>query len=72
MDNQLPSEEKPEKEERKLLDRLSDAIRSRHYSRSMEKTYRFWVKRFVVFHGMRHPTIDEPPDPSLHSSCAQS
>ena len=55
LDNALPSEEKPRKEEPKLLDRLSDAIKSRHYSRSTEKTYRFWVKKFICFHKMRHP-----------------
>ncbi len=58
LDNELPSEKKPEREEKeepKLLDRLSDAIKSRHYARSTEKTYRFWVKRFICFHNMRHP-----------------
>jgi integron integrase len=51
-------EEGPDKKARekpKLLDRLSDAIKSRHYSRSTEKTYRSWVKRFICFHGVRHP-----------------
>jgi integron integrase len=43
------------RKERKLLDRFSDAIKARHYSRRTEKTYRFWIKRFIVFHGMRHP-----------------
>jgi integron integrase len=55
LDNALPSEKKPKKEEPKLLDRLSDAIKSRHYARSTEKTYRFWVKKFICFHNMRHP-----------------
>ena len=52
------AEEGPDKEGRKepkLLDRLSQAIQARHYSRSTEKTYRFWAKRFICFHGMRHP-----------------
>jgi len=39
----------------KLMDRLSDALRSRHYSAATEKAYRRWVRRFIVFHGMRHP-----------------
>lgn len=34
----------------KLLDRLSEALRSRHYSRRTEETYRHWVKRFIYFH----------------------
>lgn len=39
----------------KLLDQLSDALRSRHYSRRTEKVYRQWVKRFICHQGMRHP-----------------
>ncbi len=34
---------------------VSDAIRVRHYSRSTEKTYIGWVKRFIYFHNKRHP-----------------
>lgn len=39
----------------KLLDRLAAAIRVRHYSRRTEKTYMSWVRRFIRFHGLRHP-----------------
>jgi len=39
----------------KLLDRLREALRSRHYSRRTEETYCHWVKRFIFFHNMRHP-----------------
>ena len=39
----------------KLLDRLRETLRSRHYSRRTEQTYCQWVKRFVYFHKMRHP-----------------
>ncbi|MCH7475546.1 MAG: phage integrase N-terminal SAM-like domain-containing protein, partial [Gemmatimonadetes bacterium] len=38
-----------------LLMRLRQAIRQRHYSRRTEETYVGWVKRFVAFHGRRHP-----------------
>ncbi len=38
-----------------LLVRLRRAIRQRHYSRRTEETYVGWVKRFVIFHGRRHP-----------------
>jgi integron integrase len=31
------------------------AIRTRHYSRSTERTYCAWIRRFVLFHGKRHP-----------------
>jgi site-specific recombinase XerD len=40
----------------KLLDRLRDALRSRHYSRRMEQAYCHWVKRFIYFHSVGHPT----------------
>lgn len=39
----------------KLLDRLRSAIRARHYSRSTEKAYVNWVKRYVRYNGLRHP-----------------
>jgi integron integrase len=39
----------------RLLDRLREALRSRHYSRRTEQTYRYWVKRFIYFHNIRHP-----------------
>ena len=39
----------------KLLDRVRDAIRMRHYSYRTEETYVHWIKRFIYFHGKRHP-----------------
>jgi len=39
----------------RLLDRVRDAIRLRHYSIRTEATYVDWVRRFVLFHGKRHP-----------------
>jgi len=39
----------------KLLDRLREALRSRHYSRRTEQTYCMWCKRFIYFHNLRHP-----------------
>jgi integron integrase len=39
----------------RLLDRLRAAIRLRHYSIRTEAAYVDWVRRFVVFHGKRHP-----------------
>ena len=41
--------------EPRLLDRVRDAIRVRHYSRRTEKAYVGWVRRFVLYHGKRHP-----------------
>ena len=39
----------------KLLDRVRDAIRVRHYSLRTEQAYTRWVRKFILFHGKRHP-----------------
>ncbi|MHB1324252.1 MAG: integron integrase [Coriobacteriia bacterium] len=39
----------------RLLDRLGHELRARHYSARTEKAYRLWVRRFILFHRMRHP-----------------
>lgn len=39
----------------KLLTQLRRAIRLRHYSGRTEEAYVLWVRRFVAFHGRRHP-----------------
>jgi hypothetical protein len=39
----------------RLLDRVRDAIGARHYSRRTEKAYVRWIRRYIVFHGRRHP-----------------
>ena len=39
----------------RLLDRMDGALRARHYSPRTAEAYRGWVKRFVYFHGLRHP-----------------
>lgn len=45
----------------KLLDRLSHELRARHYSDRTEKAYRLWVRRFIVYHAMKHPAqMGEP------------
>ena len=44
-----------DKKERRLVERMREAIRSRHYSHRTEKAYWYWVRYFVHFHGKRHP-----------------
>jgi integron integrase len=39
----------------RLLDQVRAAIRARHYSRRTEDAYVHWIRRFIVFHGRRHP-----------------
>jgi integron integrase len=46
----------------KLLDRLREALRSRHYSRRTEETYCLWVRRFIYFHKIRHPAEMAEPE----------
>src|SRR5436309_1027728 len=41
--------------QKRLIDRLRGAIRSRGYSRRTEKTYWYWIRYFIHFHGKRHP-----------------
>lgn len=39
----------------RLLDRVRDEIRRRHYSLRTETSYLQWIRRFILFHGKRHP-----------------
>ena len=39
----------------RLLEQLRLALRVRHYSPRTEEAYVAWVRRYVRFHGMRHP-----------------
>jgi hypothetical protein len=38
-----------------LLDQVSEVMRFKHYSIRTERTYREWIRRFILFHGERHP-----------------
>lgn len=39
----------------RLLDQVRSVLRTRHYAGRTEKTYIYWIKRYVYFHGKRHP-----------------
>ena len=39
----------------RLLDRVRAAVRTRHYSRRTEEAYVAWIRRYIIFHGKRHP-----------------
>lgn len=39
----------------RLLDQLREQIRYLHYSLRTEEAYVYWVKKFVHFHGLKHP-----------------
>jgi Phage integrase, N-terminal SAM-like domain len=48
----------------RLLDRLRQALRVRHYSPRTEDCYVDWAARFIRFHGMRHPREMSAPEVS--------
>lgn len=37
-------------------------MRARHYSRRTEEAYIAWIRRFIVFHGKRHPAEMGAPE----------
>ena len=40
----------------RLVTRVRDRIRFKHYSLRTEEAYVDWIKRFIVFHNKRHPS----------------
>ncbi len=47
---------------KKLLDQLREALRLKHYSYRTEEAYVDWVRRFILFHGKRHPAEMGAPE----------
>ena len=39
----------------RLLDLVRGVLRRKHYSIRTEQCYVEWIKRFILFHGKRHP-----------------
>jgi integron integrase len=39
----------------KLMDQVREKLRVKHYSIRTEQTYSGWIKRYIYFHGKRHP-----------------
>ena len=50
-----PSENPAPGQGKKLLDQVRDSLRLKHYSARTEQTYLEWIKRYILFHGKRHP-----------------
>ena len=48
----------------KLLDQVAAKVRLKHYSHRTELSYVYWIKRYTLFHGKRHPK-DYYEHPSL-------
>ena len=41
---------------KKLLEQFRDALRVKHYAYRTEKSYIFWIRRFILFHKKKHPS----------------
>ena len=54
-DPQKPSSPPPSPQPPRLSERVRLAIRGRHYSPRTEKAYLGWIRRYILFHGKRHP-----------------
>ena len=39
----------------RLLEEVRARIRAKHYSRRTEESYTQWIKRYILYHGKRHP-----------------
>ena len=46
----------------RLLDRVRQAIRTRHDSPRTEEAYVHWIRRYIVFHGKKHPSTLGAPE----------
>jgi integrase len=46
----------------RLLDRVRTSIRTLHLSLRTEKAYLHWIRRFILFHGKRHPSEMGAPE----------
>jgi len=44
-----------ERAQPRLLEQVRNTIRRRHYSYRTEQAYVHWIKRYIYFHGKRHP-----------------
>ena len=41
----------------RLLEQVRERLRVKHYSLRTETAYLGWIKRYIVFHGKRHPSV---------------
>src|SRR5262245_47880834 len=54
----------------RLLAQVHEAIRLRHGSRSTGKSYVGWIRRYILFHGKRHPAEMGAPEVTRCSELA--
>jgi len=46
----------------RLLDLVRGVLRRKHYSIRTEQSYVDWIRRFILFHGKRHPAQMDKPE----------
>ena len=55
MNNRIKEPDFPAPGKPKLLERAREILGSKYYSKRTEEVYVGWMRRFIVFHGKRHP-----------------
>jgi hypothetical protein len=50
----------------RLLDQVRQAMRLRHYSLGTEESYVPWIRRFILFHGKKHPKDLAEPEITVY------
>ncbi|MBX3038706.1 MAG: integron integrase [Anaerolineales bacterium] len=45
----------PPTKNKKLMQQVSDAIKTKHYSSRTGETYDYWIRKYILFHNKRHP-----------------
>jgi len=58
----MPPANTPSARPPKLLDQVLERIRIKHYSMRTKLRYVQWVRRFVRYHGERHPRAMGAPE----------
>ena len=53
---------RPGRDKPQLLDQVLDMMRRKHYSIRTEQSYVDWIRRFILFHGERHPAQMAEPE----------
>jgi hypothetical protein len=62
----------PDTPKPRLLDRVREALRTRHYSHRTEEAYIAWIRRYIFFHGKRHPVDLGGPEVTTSSARSRS
>jgi Phage integrase, N-terminal SAM-like domain len=56
----------------KLLDQVRNRIRCKHYSIRTEQAYIEWIRKFIFYHGKRHPAKRWVKMKSWRQGCQES